>query len=333
MATETTGTAGTVRPDRDATTTTEPTPDETRAPAHRAVPMREPGVPGHGRPAALLLAPFLVLYVLFIIGPALYGLVMSFFNTSLVKPGLGDFAGLSNYAEALTSSDFWSALWHTLWFTILTTPPLVILALAFALLAERASRARWFFRLAFFLPYILPSAVVALIWIWLYTPALGLLSRSAVALGFDEPNWLGDPNIAMVSLALTTLWWTLGFNFVLYLAGLQDVPRDLYEASAIDGAGPWQQIRRITLPLLGRTTSLVIVLQIIASLKVFDQMYIMTQGGPNFATRSALQYIYDVGFTDMRTGYAAAASTLFFLVVLAVSALWLVLTRRQEPEL
>jgi multiple sugar transport system permease protein len=334
VATETTGTAGTIRPDPGATTTTEPTRDETAAPAHRATPsVREPAVPGHGRPAALLLAPFLLFYVLFIIGPALYGLVMSFFNTSLVRPGLGDFAGLSNYAEALTSNDFWSALWHTLWFTILTTPPLVILALVFALLAERASRARWFFRLAFFLPYVLPSAVVALIWIWLYTPALGLLSRTAVALGFDEPNWLGDPNIAMVSLALTTVWWTLGFNFVLYLAGLQDVPRDLYEASAIDGAGPWQQIRRITLPLLGRTTSLVIVLQIIASLKVFDQMYIMTQGGPNFATRSALQYIYDVGFTDMRTGYAAAASTLFFLVVLAVSAIWLVLTRRQEPEL
>ena len=113
----------------------------------------------------------------------------------------------------------------------------------------------------------------------------------------------------------------------------QEIPRDLYEASAIDGASPWQQVRSITLPLLARTTTLVVVLQIIASLKVFDQMYIMTSGGPNFSTRSALQYIYDVGFTDFRTGYAAAASTLFFLVVLAVSAVWLAMTRRQEPEL
>jgi multiple sugar transport system permease protein len=208
-----------------------------------------------------------------------------------------------------------------------------VLALVFALLAERASRARWFFRLAFFLPYVLPSAVVALIWIWMYTPELGLLGRTVTSLGFAEPNWLGDPDFAMVSLALTTVWWTIGFNFVLYLAGLQEIPRDLYEASAIDGAGPWQQIRRITLPLLSRTTSLVVVLQIIASLKVFDQMYIMTQGGPNFATRSLLQYVFDVGFTDFRTGYAAAASTLFFVVVLAVSTVWLVMTRRQEPEL
>jgi multiple sugar transport system permease protein len=298
-------------------------PRETRADEPRA---------RQERPALLFLAPFVILYVLFIIGPAIYGLVMSFFDTSLVKSGLGTFAGFDNYAEALSSSDFWNALWHTLWFTILTTPPLILLALVFAILAERVRRGRWFFRLAFFLPYVLPSAVVALIWMWLYTPELGLLSRAAAWFGF-APNWLGDPDMAMVSLAITTVWWTLGFNFVLYLAGLQEIPRDLYEASAIDGAGPWQQIRRITLPMLSRTTTLVVVLQIIASLKVFDQMYIMTSGGPNFSTRSALQYIYDIGFTDFRTGYAAAASTLFFLVVLGVSALWLIMTRRQEQEL
>jgi multiple sugar transport system permease protein len=315
-------------------TTIEPPTIRTPPPTRRATGARRQARPhGHGRPALLFLAPFLVLYLLFIVGPAVYGLVMSFFDTSMVSSGLGEFAGFDNYAEALTSSDFWAALWHTVWFTILTTPPLIALALVFALLAERASKARWFFRLAFFLPYILPSAVVALIWIWMYTPALGLLSRTMTALGFAEPNWLGDPDLAMVSLALTTVWWTLGFNFVLYLAGLQEIPRELYEASAIDGAGPWQQIRTITLPLLSRTTSLVVVLQIIASMKVFDQMYIMTQGGPNFATRSVLQYVFDVGFTDFRTGYAAAASTLFFVVVLVVSTAWLVMTRRQEPEL
>jgi len=315
-------------------TTIEPPTVRTPPPTRRAMTTRREARPnGHGRPALLMLAPFLVLYVLFIVGPAIYGLVMSFFDTSMVSSGLGTFAGLDNYGEALTSGDFWSAMWHTLWFTILTTPPLIVLALVFALLAERARRARWFFRLAFFLPYILPSAVVALIWIWMYTPALGLLTRTMTALGFAEPNWLGDPDWAMVSLAVTTVWWTLGFNFVLYLAGLQDIPRDLYEASAIDGAGPWQQIRMITLPLLARTTSLVVVLQIIASMKVFDQMYVMTQGGPNFATRSLLEYVFDVGFTDFRSGYAAAASTLFFIAVLAVSTGWVVMTRRQEPEL
>ena len=287
---------------------------------------------GAGLPALGFLAPFLVLYLAFIIGPALYGLVMSFFDTSLVKPGLSGFAGFGNYAEALRSGDFWSSLWHTLWFTILTTPPLILLAFAFALLADRARRGRWFFRLAFFAPFILPSAVVALIWIFLYTPGLGLLEAGLGKIGITSPNWLGDPSWAMPSLAITTIWWTLGFNFVLYLAGLQEIPRDLYEAAAMDGASPWQQIRKITIPMLGRTTTLVAVLQVIASLKVFDQMYIMTQGGPNFGTRSILEYVYDEGFTNFRVGYAAAVSMLFFVVVLAVSAVWFALVRRQEKE-
>jgi multiple sugar transport system permease protein len=312
-------------------TTTAETPATDRAPADVAARSgREQG--GHTGKAMLFLTPFLVLYLAFIIGPALYMVVMSFYDTSLVKSGLGNFAGLSNYAEALSSADFWASMWHTVWFTILTTPPLVVLAFVFALLADRVRRGRAFFRLAFFLPYILPSAVVALIWIWLYTPALGLLTKVATTLGFGEPNWLGDPNLAMWSLAVTTVWWTLGFNFVLYLAGLQEIPRDLYEASSMDGAGPWHQVTHITIPMLNRTTTLVVVLQVIASLKVFDQMYIMTSGGPNYATRSVLEYVYDLGFTDFRTGYAAAASTLFFLVVLAVSAVWLIITRRQEQQ-
>jgi multiple sugar transport system permease protein len=137
----------------------------------------------------------------------------------------------------------------------------------------------------------------------------------------------------MVSLAITTIWWTIGFNFVLYLAGLQEIPRELYEASAIDGAGPWQQIRSITIPMLSRTTTLVAVLQVIASLKVFDQMYIMTSGGPNFATRSVLEFIYDQGFTNFRIGFASAVSMLFFVVVLIVSVGWFTIVRRQEKEL
>jgi len=286
----------------------------------------------HARPAMAFLAPFVALYVLFIIGPAIYGLVMSFFDTSLVKPGLSSFAGLGNYAEALQSKDFWSSLWHTIWFTILTTPPLIVLGFVLALLADRVGRGRWFFRLAFFAPFILPSAVMALIWIWIYTPGLGILETALKTIGIAAPNWLGDASWAMPSLAISTVWWTLGFNFILYLAGLQDIPRELYEAAEIDGAGPWQQIKSITIPLLARTTTLVAVLQVIASLKVFDQMYIMTAGGPNFSTRSVLEYIYDQGFTNFRVGYASALSMLFFVVVLAVSAVWFAIVRSQESE-
>ncbi len=288
---------------------------------------RRPALAGFG-----FLAPFLLLYLLFLVGPSLYGLVMSFFNTSLVKGGLGTFAGLQNYAEAFRTPEFWASLWHTVWFTILTTPPLVILALVFALLADRISRGRWFFRLVFFAPYVLPSAVIALIWNWVYTPDLGLLSSWVSALGITPPAWLGDPTWAMPSVAIATVWWTLGFNFVLYLAGLQEIPRDLYEAASIDGATPWQQMTRITIPLLGRTTTLVAVLQVIASLKIFDQVFLMTSGGPDFTTRVAIQYIYDVGFTDYRVGYASAVSMVLFVLILIVSLVWFTIVRRQERE-
>jgi multiple sugar transport system permease protein len=312
--------------------TSTPTVDSPRAGTLARAGTAPRRMPDQGKPAMAFIAPFLILYLAFIIGPALYGLVMSFFNTSLVKPGLSSFAGFGNYAEALSDPDFWSSLGHTVWFTVLTVPPLILTAFVLALLADRVARGRWFFRLAFFMPYILPSAVVALIWIWIYTPGLGLLEAGLSKIGVTAPIWLGDATWAMPSLALTTLWWTLGFNFVLYLAGLQEIPRELYEAAATDGASQWQQIKSITIPMLARTTTLVAVLQVIASLKVFDQMYLMTGGGPNFATRSLLQYVYDQGFTNYRIGYAAAVSMLFFLIVLAVSAVWFILVRRQEKE-
>ena len=306
-------------------------PVGTAAPARAAAGLRKPR--GDGRAGWGLTAPFLLFYVLFLIGPTVYGIVMSFFNSSLQHSGLGGFAGPDNYTQALTSSDFWQSMWHTVLFTLMTTPPLVAIALMLAVFTDRLARGRWFFRLVFFAPYVVPSAAMALIWTWLYTPQIGLWDSWLSAVGIsDPPNWLADPSWAMASVALATVWWTLGFNFVLYLAGLQEIPRNLYEAAAVDGASRWHQLRRITIPLLNRTTALVLVLQIIASLKIFDQIFLMTAGGPNYATRPLLEYVYDIGFTDFRTGYAAAASMLYFLVILAVSLVWFFVSRRQPKE-
>ncbi|MGA8117183.1 MAG: sugar ABC transporter permease [Actinocatenispora sp.] len=277
-----------------------------------------------------LMAPFTVLYLLFLIGPALYGLLMSFFDGSSARTGLGPFAGVDNYAEALGSGDFWSSMGHTVFFTVLTTPPLVVIAMAMAVLVDRLRRGRWFFRLVFFAPYVVPVTCAALVFGWLYTPETGLYSTWLAKIGITSPAWLADPNWAMISVAMMTVWWTVGFNFVLYLAGLQDIPREVYEASAVDGASPWDQLRRITVPLLARTTLLVTMLQILASLKVFDQIYLLTAGGPNYSTRPVIEYVYDVGFTDFRTGYGAATSMLYFVVVLAISAVWLAVSRRQS---
>jgi multiple sugar transport system permease protein len=267
----------------------------------------------------LFVAPFLLAYAAFLIFPVLLGLRMSLYNASLVAAD-SQFLGLANYRELFGDPDFWSSLWHTILFTLLSTPPLVILAFIFALLANRAIPARWFFRLSFFAPWVLPSSVVALIWIWLYQPGFGLINSYLVMLGLPEVAWLPDESVAMISVVIATVWWTLGFNFVLYLAGLQEIPQEIYDAAAVDGAGPLSQVRWITIPMLTRTTILVLTLQIFASLNVFDQIYIMnTTGGLNYtATRPIIQYIYEQGFTSYRVGFASAISYVFFLLVLVV---------------
>jgi multiple sugar transport system permease protein len=284
------------------------------------------------RAGALLTAPFLVIYLVFLVGPLLVGVVMSFFNTTTVKSGPGDWVGLSNYSEVVTDPQFWDALWHSVLFTLLTTPPLVVLALAGAVLASRVRRGRVLYRLAFFAPYVVPSSVVALIFLWMYTPQIGLLPKVFGAVGLPVPDFIGSTSGGWTAVTLMTLWWTFGFNFVLYTAAIQDIPPDVHEAAAIDGAGPWQQIRHITVPLLGRTTSLVLILQILASLKVFDQIYLLLAGGPNQSTRPVIEYIYDTGFTSYRGGYGAAATLVYFVIIVAVSAAWYGLRRRRATS-
>jgi multiple sugar transport system permease protein len=280
------------------------------------------------RSAWLFIAPFGIFYLAFLLGPTVYMLVMSFFNTSLVHSGLGSFAGWANYAEMLSRPDFWSSLWHTLQFTLYTTPPLVIVAFLMAVLTNRVRRGQWFFRLAFFLPFILPSATISLIWVFIFTPTTGLWATVQSWFGITpDQGILSNPDTAMIGIALATLWWTLGFNYVLYLAGLQEIPRELYEAAAVDGATSWQQIRHITIPLLGRTTTLVVLLQIIASLKIFDQVYLMTGGGPGISTQVSLQLITGTAFTDNRVGAASAASVLLFIVIIVIAVIRQIIER------
>ena len=282
----------------------------------------------------LFVAPFLIAYAAFLIFPVLLGLRMSFYNASLVGTD-AQFLGLANYKELFGDPDFWLSLWHTVLFTLLSTPPLVILSLILALLANRAIPARWFFRLSFFAPWVLPSSVVALIWVWLYQPGFGLINSYLTSLGLPEVAWLAGEGVAMISVVIATVWWTLGFNFVLYLAGLQEIPQELYDASAVDGAGPLSQVRWITVPLLARTTILIVTLQIFSSLNVFDQIYIMnTSGGLNYTvTRPIIQYVYEQGFTSYRVGFASAMSYVFFVLVLVVGLAQFAVANRRRGDL
>jgi multiple sugar transport system permease protein len=280
----------------------------------------------------LFVLPFLVIYVLFLIWPVILGLRMSFFDWSLVGTGVNQFLGLANYRELFADPDFWSSLWHSVLFTLLVTPLLTFVSLGLALLANRAIPARWFFRVTFFAPYVLPVSVMALIWIWLYQPGFGLINSFLTGIGLPEVSWLSDPQVAMISVVIATVWWQVGFSFVLYLAGLQEIPRELYDAAAVDGAGSLARTRFITIPLLRRTTILVVTLIVLASLNVFDQIYIMsTEGGLDYgSTRTIIVYVYEQGFTLYRVGFAAAMSYVFFLIVLVVSIAQFVLARRRR---
>ncbi|PSL05229.1 carbohydrate ABC transporter membrane protein 1 (CUT1 family) [Haloactinopolyspora alba] len=262
--------------------------------------------------------PFLALFAAFMIWPVVSGLWQSFFNVSLAG-GEASFLGLDNWTEMIGDAAVWDSLWNTVAFTLMSTPPLVAIALVMALLANRSGWFGWLLRFAYFAPFVLPVAVVTLIWVWMYQPGFGLVNAFLTGIGLPEVGWLNDESVAMLSVVITTTWWTVGFNFLLYLAALQGIPQHLYEAAAVDGASPRQRLWRVTLPMLRRTTGLIVVLQLVASLKIFDQIYLMLDGGPNNSTRPIIQYIYETGFTSYRIGYASAISYMFFAVIILIS--------------
>jgi multiple sugar transport system permease protein len=315
-----------------APTETTDRPDRSRA--ESTAPERSPG------PALRLwrrlpdspitfLLPFLAVYSLFLFWPLLSGLWMSFTDIALNGAG-GTFVGLDNYAEALGDPLVWRTFANTVLFTLATTVPLVVLALVMAVLVHTGMPGQWLWRLSFFMPFLLPVATVALVWQFLYVEDFGLFNQALRAFGAEGLGWLTDDRIALWSVALTTVWWTVGFNFLLYLAALQSIPDHLYEAAALDGAGAWARLWYVTVPQLRGITVVVVLLQVLASLKVFDQIYLMTGGGPGDSSRSLLLYIYDMGFTGYRFGFGAAVSYLFLAIVLVVAAVQLWISTRRK---
>jgi len=280
------------------------------------------------RSGYLFVAPFAVAVGFFLVWPTLYGLWMSFTDQSLTGTG-SEFIGFDNYAEAFSDPQVWETLLHTVWFTVLSTVPLVLVALVMALLVHTGLPGQWVWRMSFFAPYLLTSAVVSALSAWLFQPDIGLLDTWMTQLGLQPIGWLTDEDVAMFSIALVTVWWTVGFNFLLYLAALQGIPQQQYEAATIDGAGGWRRLFSITLPQLRTITGVIVVLQLLASLKVFDQIYLLTGGGPNGSTRPILEYIYDTGFANYRLGYASAISYVFFALILVFTLVRLMPARKE----
>jgi multiple sugar transport system permease protein len=266
-------------------------------------------------PAALLLAPFLVAFALFLLWPALQTAYMSLTESSLTRTG--GFVGLDNFAELVRDEAFWQSLGATAWFAVLTVVPNTVLGLAMALLVHHRRRGAAVLQAVFFLPFVLPVSVMTLITGWILHPTFGL----ANALAGGERAWLTDVDWAMPSVALATIWWTVGFPMLMFLAGLKNIPAELYEAAELDGARGLQLFRHITWPALQPVLATVMVLQLIGSLKIFSQPYILTGGGPFNTTRVTLHYMYETAFVYGNAGYAAAIAMAFLLMVLALSAL------------
>ena len=275
------------------------------------------------------MTPFLILFVVFLVWPVVHGIYLSLTDQSLTGNG-GQFIGLGNYVEAFADGQMWGSLLNTLWFTVLSTVPLVVIALIMALLVQQGLPAQWLWRLSFFMPFLLASTVVSLIWAWLFNPSLGLVNSFLASLGIAPVAWLQDPNVSMVSIVIATVWWTVGFNFLLYLSALQNIPDQHYEAAALDGAGKWRQLFSITIPQLAPITALILILQVLASLKVFDQIYQMLNQAITPATRSAVVYIFETGFTGYRFGYSSAISYIFFALIIIVSLVQLRATSRKS---
>jgi multiple sugar transport system permease protein len=311
-------------PDLKGRTDAPPTPAATAA-ASRSLSARRRSDTIRGW---MYMAPFAIAFVLFLVWPTISGFYMSFTARSLTGAG-SELVGLANYSEAFGDSEMWKSLWNTVVFTVLSTIPLVVVALLLATLVNMNLKGQWVWRLSFFMPFLLASTVVSQFWLWMYNPQLGLVNEVLGWVGIEPKAWLQDPSTAMMSVVVTTVWWTVGFNFLLYLSALQNIPDHQYEAAALDGASTTRQFFSITLPQLGPTTVLVSILQLLASLKVFDQIYQMTGGGPGGATRPILQYVYEVGFTGYRLGYASAISYIFFFLIVVVSVVNIVVINRR----
>ncbi len=267
----------------------------------------------------LFLAPFLLVYFVFLIFPVFRGLYISFHRWDLLS-GRRGFVGFSNYQRMFTNDNlFWTSTVNTLEFVVWSTPILILLALVLAVALNRRMPGMTLFRTIFFAPYVLSISVITLIWFMIFNPNRGILAAFFETFGFEPLAWLNTPELAMPAIIVTTIWWTLGFNIILFLAGLQDIPEALYEAARLDGAGGWTLFWRITAPLLRRTILLVAILQIIASFQIFGQVYLMTGGGPASSTRVLVQHIYEQGFQSFRLGYSSAMSMFLFAIMLVIS--------------
>jgi multiple sugar transport system permease protein len=281
--------------------------------------------------AYLFLAPGLIVFSIFTLFALLFAFYLTFHEWDIINPDK-PFLGLKNYSRMMTDTDFQQSIINTFYFTGASVPLSMIIGLLIALLLNQGIRLRGLFRTMFFLPQVTPFIVVAIVWKWLYNGDYGLFNYYLLkAHLIDQPlHWLSDQNLAMPAVVLMTVWAGIGFSMVVYLAALQAVPEELYEAAKVDGAGSVARFWNVTVPQLRPTTLFLLVIGIIGSLQVFTQIYVMTNGGPVDRTTTMVFYIYQAAFKFYQMGYASTLSFVLFAMTLVFTAIQLWLYKKAD---
>jgi multiple sugar transport system permease protein len=282
---------------------------------------------GEGWWALLFLAPTLLGLALLSAGPILASFGISLTSWDLLRPP--QFVGLQNFVDLVNDDRFLVSLRNTTIYTLLSVPIGMALALGLALALNQPLRGIALIRTAYFLPVVTSATAVGLVWAWIYSPASGLLNQAIGIIGLPPQKWVTDPFWAMPSIVAMSVWQGLGINVIVFLAGLQAIPQEYYDAASVDGAGRWPRFRSVTLPLLTPSLFFTGILSLIGSFQVFDQVYILARPGkPTEATITLVYYIYESGFKFFRMGQAAAASWILFLIVAVLTVIYFRSQRR-----
>ena len=271
--------------------------------------------------AYIFVAPAVILLIGFLVVPMIYTVYFSGFKYQIMRPDATTFIAFDNYKKLFADKNFWAALKNTVYFTIIVVPCQCALALGLALLVSKKFRGVAVFRTMYFAPQLTSMVVISVLWSVLYNanPNTGLINSILVSLGMSPIKFLSDANTAMNSIIFMSAWQGAGYQMMIFLAGLQGIPRDQYEAASVDGATKFKQFLYITLPGLKGTIKYVIMITMIQAMKLFTQPYIMTKGGPKNSTKTLVYYIYDQGFQKGNFGYACSIATVFFVIVVCMS--------------
>ena len=271
--------------------------------------------------AYIFVAPAVILLIAFLVVPMIYTVYFSGFKYQIMRPDAMKFIGFENYQKLFSDKNFWLALKNTVYFTVIVVPCQCVLALALALLVSKKFRGVAVFRTMYFAPQLTSMVVISVLWSVLYNanPNTGLINSILVSLGMSPIKFLSDASTAMNSIIFMSAWQGAGYQMMIFLAGLQGIPRDQYEAASVDGATKFKQVLYITIPGLKGTIKYVIMITMIQAMKLFTQPYIMTQGGPKNSTKTLVYYIYTQGFQKGNFGYACSIAAVFFVIVVCMS--------------